>query len=139
MSNKEMHPHIRQILIAKNKGLIDVPTIMELTGKTESWIHRVLREAEHDFQGEDLRKISNYLSDRGFNGVARMFYSPEYSLHHRGDASANGRVDDELADLVESAGEFSKNFKKRCTDSMASNLEELTKVISRMQAEMERV
>lgn len=139
MSNLPMRPHIHQITIAKAMGLIDTRTISTLISKSDRHIQNVLADPLLDFQAADVLVISNYLSDRKFNGVARCFFSPEFALEAVGQAEANGRIDDEITEIVKVLGKMAESHEKRSPQTMQLLLDELALLNNRLKAEMERL
>lgn len=140
MGNIPNQPYVQKLQVLKARGIIDVETIAELLDCSERYVRKILSEPDKDFKAYEILLISNYLSDRGINTVAKCFHSSEYNLMPRSEnAAANGVIDDEVADMVEALGHIRERFNKRCPQSMREALENAHEILARVDAEMQRL
>lgn len=139
MGNLPMKPHIQRLAILKANDAISNQEIADIIGKSIRYVQLILAEADKDFSADEIRKISNYLSDRGRNDLARCFFSAAWTLESAGEASSDGNIDDEIADMVEVLGSFKHSYRDRVIPDLDNMISEASKIIRRMQAEADRL
>jgi len=101
-------------------------------------IYRV-RNDESDLSATRFLLLSRYLSEHGDNRLARLALSARYEICPAGKALANGRIDDEMRDLVQIAGHVVDAYLDRRTDQLDVLIEQLYHIIDRIRAEKARL
>jgi hypothetical protein len=88
---------------------------------------------------EKAARLSRYLARHEDVRLAATFLTPEYEIVRRAEASADGRIDDEAADLDVAEGHLIERFHEGDKPGAEMALREMQAVTARMQSEVDRL
>ena len=109
---------------------------------------------EADCSARHIRKVANQKASLGHDKAERVarylcrhnetrptqaFSCAGYELTQRGEAAANGIIDDEMADMMETLGAAVKAHRSKDREGLSSIILDAEAIIQRLKAERDRI
>ena len=119
-------------------GRFTVPEMADVAGCSDKHLYNV-RNGEAELRQSQVEKLSRWLCRHGETRLSECFVCAEYEVARREAASSDGRIDDEVNDLVRHAGSASEAHQARNGPVMDDAIARLEEVMTRIKAERDRL
>ncbi len=85
------------------------------------------------------RRIARYASERHHNDIARSMIVARFEVSERGEAQANGSLDDEIGAITEALGQARRHHRSGRRDEVTRQIARLETQVLNLKAERDRL
>lgn len=120
-------------------GRYTVAQLAEWAGCGTSLVYKYM-EGEREMPFDRVARVSRQASRlHGDNDLATLLLAPAYEVTERGEAAADGSIDDEVTDAVQTLGRLATAHRSRDRLAMDAEIAQAEAVLNRVKAERDRL
>lgn len=131
-------PFARALHRLTTTGRFTVEELADAGGVSPRHLYNV-RTGEAKLSEDAAALICHYLCRHGETAGSRAYVCAEYEIVRRDTGRADGRIDDEMRDLMICAGAAAEAYTRSDVEAMDRHLSDFDAVRDRMRAERDRI